>query len=315
LRYWRETLAGSPVLALPTDRPRPAVQTFREASLSLTVPRALLDRLAQLGRRSRATLFMVLTAAYQALLARSSGQTDVSVGAPVANRTRGEIEGLIGFFLNMLTLRGDLAGDPGFDALLARVRRMTLGAFAHQDLPFEKVVEALAPDRDLSRSPLFQVILVLQNAPMEVLQLPELKLIPLDVEERTAKLDLSLVLEEKGAAGLLGKLRYNRDLFDAPTMARLLGHWQSLLAAAAEEPGLRLSALPLLSAAEAQQLREWNATAAVYPLATCLHQLIEAQVERTPEAPAVVFEGEVLSYREIDAAANRVAHRLRDVGV
>src|SRR6185369_5412940 len=130
-----------------------------------------------------------------------------------------------------------------------------------------------------------------------------------------AKLDLSLVLEEKGAAGLLGKLRYNRDLFDAPTMARLLGHWQSLLAAAAEEPGLRLSALPLLSAAEAQQRREWNATAAVYPLATCLHQLIEAQVERTPEAPAVVFEGEVLSYREIDAAANRVAHRLRDVGV
>ncbi|MBV9124651.1 MAG: amino acid adenylation domain-containing protein, partial [Planctomycetes bacterium] len=316
LAYWKDRLAQAPAaLDLPTDRPRPTVQTFRGSTQSLTLPRSLAEHLHALSRREGCTLYMTLLAAFQTLLHRYTGQEDICVGSPIAGRTRAETEGLIGCCINALVLRTDLSGDPSFRDLLARVRETALGAYAHQDLPFEKLVEELQPARDLSRSPLFQVMFILQNTPLPELDLPGLTVRPLDLPGTTAKFDLTLSLAET-QQGLQAAVEYNTDLFDAGTITRLLGHFQKLLEGLAGDPGQRLSELPLLTAEEKQQLLvAWNDTATVYPEEHCLHRLVEAQVERTPDATALVFEGESLTYRELNARANRLAHHLLSLGV
>jgi amino acid adenylation domain-containing protein len=314
LAYWQAQLAGVPVLELPLDHPRPAVQTFRGARQPLRLPQPLTEALKALSQREGVTLFMTLLAAFQTLLQRYTGQDDIAVGSPIAGRTRAELEGLIGFFVNTLVLRTDLSGNPTFPELLGRVREVTLGAYAHQDLPFERLVEELQPERRLSHSPLFQVMLALQNAPRQTLDLPGLTVSRLEVDRGTAQFDLTLVLWEE-AEGLVGTLEYNRDLFEAPTIQRLLGHFRHVLAGIVANPARRLAELPLLGTAERQQLLvAWNATAAEYPRDRCLHQLFEAQVERTPDAIAVVDDVE-WTYRELNTRANRLAHHLRRHGV
>jgi amino acid adenylation domain-containing protein len=316
LAYWKERLAGAPAaLELPTDRPRPPVQTVRGATEPLLISKDLLSRVKALCQGTGSTPFMVLLAAFQAVLFRYSGQEDLCVGTPIAGRTRPELEGLIGFFVNTLVLRADLSGNPTFLELLARVRETALGAYAHQDLPFEMLVEALQPQRDLSRTPLFQVMFSLQNTPLPSVDLPGLRFSPIEADSGTAKFDLSLFLTET-EQGLVGTLEYNTDLFEVATVRRLLGHFQHLIHAAVTDPAQRLSELPLLSRAERLQiLGEWNATEIKSPEAQTVHRLFELQTEQTPEAAALVFEGEVLTYRELNAKANRLAHFLRDLGV
>ncbi len=316
LAYWKQALAELPVLELPTDRPRPMVASYRGARLSFELGEELTRGLKALSRREGATLFMTLLAAFQVLLYRYSGQEDLAVGVPIAGRSRPELEGLIGFFVNTLVLRVDASGNPSFLELLARVRENALDAYAHQDLPFEKLVEALAPKRDLSRNPLFQASLVLQNTPPG-----ELKLEGLDVQRvegigsESAKFDLDFELTES-AGRLSGSIQYATDLFDAATIERLVGHWRVLLEGIVADPEQRISHLPLLTEAERHQLLiEWNDTAVEYPRDRCIHQLFEAQVERTPEATALVYEAQQLTYRELNARANRLAHHLRSLGV
>ncbi|HYH47787.1 MAG TPA: condensation domain-containing protein, partial [Thermoanaerobaculia bacterium] len=293
--YWRDRLAGAPAaLDLPADRPRPPVQSRSGAHVSIVLPADLRNRLAALARRRAATPFMVLLAAWNALLLRTTGQDDLVVGTPVAGRTRRETEDLIGFFVNTLPLRADLSGDPNFAAALARVRQGVLAAFAHQDLPFEKLVEALAPERDRSRSPIFQVMLAFQDSPFDALALPGLTAEPFASPLPVAKFDLTLTLEESGGL-LAGGLEYCRDLFDRATVERLAGRLRVLLEAVATHPDRRLSELPDLTRAERQQLLEWNAAATAYPDSDLLlHDLIGHQASRTPEAPALVFAGETL---------------------
>ncbi len=250
IAFWRRQLAGlPPLLELPTDRPRPAVQSFRGAARPVRLPAELTRQAQALGRREGATLFMVLLAGFQALLARYSGQDDLAVGTPVAGRNRVEIEGLIGFFVNTLVLRGDLTGEPTFRELLGRVRETALAAYAHQDVPFEKLVEELAPERSLAHTPLFQVMLVLQNAPVESLEIRDLRLRPVGGAGTTAKFDLTLSLEERDG-GLAGTVEYATDLFDAATIDRLIRHFERLLAAAVAAPER-----PALGAAAARRGR------------------------------------------------------------
>ncbi|ASC71031.1 peptide synthetase [Halomicronema hongdechloris C2206] len=314
-QYWQQQLAGAPeVLELPTDHPRPAVQTFRGATQAFGITPELTQGLKQLSRQQNCTLFMTLLAAFQVVLSRYSGQADIVVGSPIANRTRREVEGLIGFFVNTLVLRTSLAGQPSFVEVLQRVREVTLGAYAHQDMPFEQVVELLQPERALSHSPLFQVMFILQNAPQESLALPGVAVEVLESAPESAKFDLTLSLQE-GEAGLQGQLEYNTDLFAAATMARLITHLQQVLTAVVRQPEQRVSDLPLLTSAERQRLLvEWNQTEAEYPEA-CLHELFEAQVERTPEAVALVFEQQHLTYDELNRRANQLAHYLQGQGV
>src|SRR3954451_19207653 len=314
LAFWRQRLAGAPVLQLPTDRPRPPVQRFHGRHQHRRLVGRRVAPLPALCRREGPTLFMGMLTAFQTLLARHAGVDDLVVGTPVAGRERRGSEGLIGFFLTSLALRGDLAADPPFRNLLDRPRRATLEAFAHQEVPFEKLVDELLPERDLGHAPLFQVMLVQQNAPAEPLLLAGATLVPGDVEGSTSKLDLTLNFQET-PGGLTLRWLSSRDLFDAATVDRLSEHLVRLLEGAAAEPGLRLSELPLLTAAEERQLVEWNATAVAYPAAPCLHELIAAQVARTPEAVAVSCEGEALSYRELWSAAGRLAAWLGALGV
>ncbi|HEX5760993.1 MAG TPA: amino acid adenylation domain-containing protein, partial [Thermoanaerobaculia bacterium] len=316
LAFWREALAGAPaVLELPTDRPRPAVQTFRGGRRLLVLPPPLLSRLRALSRDRGATLFMILLATLQALLARWSGAEDLTVGTPIAGRDRPETEGLIGLFVNTLVLRGELSGDPPFAELLARVRERALAAYAHQDLPFEKLVEALNPERALSHTPLFQVLFVLQNAPRQAAPLPGLRFGRLDVEDGVAKFDLTLAASET-SAGLALSLEFNRDLFDSTTAGRFVRHLGALFAGLVDDPRRRLSDLPWLAPEERHQLLfAWNDTARDYGPPATLHALIARQVERTPDAVAVVFESERLTYAELSRRANRLARRLVAVGV
>jgi amino acid adenylation domain-containing protein len=313
--YWRDRLAGAPAaLDLPADRPRPPVQSHDGAQVAIVLPADLRGRLAALARRREATPFMVLLAAWNALLLRTTGQDDLVVGTPVAGRTRRETEDLIGFFVNTLPLRADLSGDPGFTAALAHVRQGVLAAFAHQDLPFEKLVEALAPERDRSRSPIFQVMLAFQASPFAALALPGLAAEPFASPLPVAKFDLTLTLEESNGL-LAGGLEYCRDLFDRATVERLAGRLRVLLDSVAADPDRRLSELPDLTPAEGQQLLEWNAAATAYPEADLLlHELIGRQAARTPEAPALVFAGQTLCYRDLWALAGRLAARLRTRG-
>ncbi|AUB35491.1 Non-ribosomal peptide synthetase component F [Nostoc flagelliforme CCNUN1] len=316
LDYWQTQLAGAPaLLELPTDRPRSAVQSFRGAQQSFTLSQDLTSALNYLSRKQGVTFFMTLLAGFDTLLYRYTGQADILVGSPIANRNHSEIEGLIGFFVNTLVLRTDMSGNPSFGELLTRVREMTLAAYAHQDLPFELLVEALQPERNLSHTPVFQVMFVLDNTPMSEMALPGLTLSPLAIENFTAAFDLTLSVEQT-ADGLLGSWHYNSDLFDAATINRMTGHLQTLLAGIVAHPEQPISQIPLLTASEQQQLLlEWNDTHTEYPQHQCIHQLFEEQVERTPDAVAVVFEDQQLTYRELNARANQLAHYLRTLGV
>jgi amino acid adenylation domain-containing protein len=314
--YWKRRLNGAPtLLELPTDFPRPAAQSYRGARQSVEFSADLSAALGELSRRENVTLFMTLVAAFQVLLSRYSGQTDVSLGAAVAGRNRTELEGLIGFFVNTLVLRTDLSGNPAFRELLGRVRDVTLGAYAHQDLPFEKLVEELHPRRSLSHSPLFQVMLVLQNAPRSHIDLPDLEIEAFDVHNGTSKFDLTLSLTET-TQGLRGDLEYNTDLFRDATITRLLEHLSVLLRGIVADPACRIGELPLLTEAERRQvLVDWNATQTDYPRESCVHQLFEEQAARTPEAVAVVCDDRQLTYRELNTRANQLAHHLVGLGV
>ena len=316
LGYWTRQLAGAPrVLELPTDRPRGAVQTFRGAAPYFTLPAALSQAVAALGRQAGVTPFMALLAAWSVLLGRHAGQDDVLVGSPVAGRNRREVEDLIGFFVNTLVLRSDLSGTPAFRELLGRVRETALGAFAHQDVPFERLVEAVVEERDLAVSPLFQVLFVLQNPPAGEIRLPGVALTPLEGESGVAKFDLSLYLTD-APGGLLGALEHNTDLFDAGTAERLVSRFIALVEGAVAEPGRPVGELPLLLPAELEQLRTgWNGTAEPFPADLCVHELVAAQAAQTPEAVAVSFEGERLFYRELEERASRLADQLVALGV
>lgn len=315
LAYWKQQLAHLPQLALPTDRPRPATQTFAGTYEPFHLSSAITAQLKALSRREEVTLFMTLLAGFQVLLARYSNQTDIVVGTGTANRTRKELENLIGFFINTLVLRTDLSGDPSVHELLGRVREVALGAYAHQNLPFEQLVEELHPQRRSDANPLFQVIIALQNAPQEPLQLARLKLQLAPIHSSTTKFDLHLSLWEE-ADGLGGMLEYSTDLFEAGTIQRMLGHYQHILSAMALQPAQRISALPLLTETELVQLRTWNATQKDYPRDTGLHRLFERQVRQTPQATAVSFEDEgIVTYEQLNRQANQLARYLCQAGV
>ncbi|HEX8318376.1 condensation domain-containing protein, partial [Longimicrobium sp.] len=316
LSYWRGRLAGAPeLLELPADHPRPAVQTFRGATVMVGLPPELLERLQALGQSEGATLFMVLLSAFQVLLSKYSGSEDVVVGSPIAGRTREEVEELIGFFVNTLVLRTDLSGDPGFREVLRRAREATLGAYEHQEVPFERLVEELQPERSLSYSPLFQAMFALQNAEGGGAALPGLSVSGIGAELASAKFDLSLLLTAT-AQGVRGGLEYSTDLFERGTVVRMLGHLERVLEQVAADPDVRLSQLELLGEAErALVLEAWNRTESAYPAELCIHHLFEARAEKTPDAPAVEFEDGSLTCRELNERANRLAHHLARLGV
>ncbi|HEU4559898.1 MAG TPA: amino acid adenylation domain-containing protein, partial [Longimicrobium sp.] len=317
LAYWKERLAGAPeLLELPTDRPRPAVQTYRGALEGIMLSGELLARLEAMGRGEGATLFMTLLSAFQVLLGRYGGSEDVVVGSPISGRTRPEVEELIGLFLNTLVLRTDLSGNPSFRGVLRRVREMTLGAFEHQEIPFERLVNELQPGRSLSYSPLFQAMFVLQDAQDTGSAAESLELRSLGAgSSETSKFDLTLFTVRQ-AGGLAAELEYNTDLFDRGTIQRMLGHLKRVLEEVAADADARLSELSLLGEAERRRVLEaWNATEVEYPRERCIHQLFEAQADRTPAAVAVVFEGGELTYRELDERANRLAWHLAAMGV
>ncbi|MBV8882381.1 MAG: AMP-binding protein, partial [Chroococcidiopsidaceae cyanobacterium CP_BM_RX_35] len=315
LAYWQQQLDNLPVLELPTDRPRPAVQSYRGATQYLELSLDLTQALESLSEAEGVTLFMTLLAAFQTLLYRYTGQTDIAVGSPIANRNRSEIEGLIGFFVNSLVMRTDLAGNPSFRELLSRAREVVLGAYAHQDLPFEKLVEELQPERHLSHMPLFQVMFALQSAPTPALDFVGLNLEFSEIENKTAKFDLTLSVENT-EQGLKGSWEYNTDLFDSATITRMLSHFQTLLEGIVANPEQQITALPLLTKAEKQQLLiTWNNTQVDYPQDQCIHQRFETQVEQTPHTIAIASATERLTYQELNHRANQLAHCLQKLGV
>lgn len=316
LSYWKERLGGDlPVLNISADRPRPTRQTHRGVREPISLPESLTQGLNGLSEQAGVTLYMTLLAAFNVLLHRYAGQDDIVVGSPIANRQGTEIEGLIGFFVNTLPFRTDLSGNPSFRELLVRVRDVCLGAYAHQDLPFEKLVEELQLERDLSRNPLFQAMFILQNAPVYIPKLSKLSWSRVQVEPGTAKFDLTLALVEREGR-LAGFFEYNTDLFDASPIKAMIGHFQMLLRGVVANPDQPISTLPLLTNIERHQLLvDWNSTVADYPKESCIHELFEAQVERTPNAIAIDFEGKQLSYRELNARANQLAHYLHGLNV
>ena len=316
LDYWQKQLAGAPaLLSLPTDRPRPNQQSFAGGHLPFSLSWELTEKLTQLTQEQGVTLFMTLLTAYAVLLYRYTEQEDILIGTPIANRNRSELEGLIGFFVNTLVLRIDLSGKPNFNQLLGRVREMAMDAYAHQDLPFEMLVEVLQPERDLSHAPLFQVDFLLQNSPPSPLELTGLTATPLTTENDTAKFDLTLGMENTGAE-LKGVWEYNTDLFDRSTIERLTGNFITLLEALVVNPQQPIFQLPLLTEVEAKELlKDWNATEKAYPFHQCIHKLFEEQAARTPAAVAVVFEGQELTYQELNIQANQLAHYLQSLGV
>ncbi|MEC4812262.1 MAG: amino acid adenylation domain-containing protein [Scytonema sp. PMC 1069.18] len=315
LDYWKQELSGElQSLELLTDFLRPAIANYQGRTVSFTVDSKNYENLKHLCSSQGVTLFMGLLGVFKTLLMRYSQQHDILVGTPIANRNRKQTEDLIGFFVNTLVIRTDLSGNPSFTTLLERLKEKTLQAYAHQDLPFERLVEELQPERNLSHNPLFQVMFVLQNAPMGKLELPGLTLTPLELESVTAKFDLTLSMTET-ETGLEGKWEYKTDLFEAATVTRMAEHFQTLLEAIVANPNQNLAFLPLLSTVEQNQILEWNNTKIPYPQDWCIHQMIEAQVERTPNAVAVVFEEQQLTYRELNTQANQLAHYLQALGV
>ena len=315
LDYWKEMLADVAMLDLPGDRPRPAAPSFRGAKVAIELSTSLTSALNELSQTSGATLFMTLLAAIQVLLYRWSGQDDIAVGTPVANRHRPELENIVGLFVSTLVMRGDLSGAPSFRELLARIREVCLGAHAHESAPFELLVQELSPKRGLGRHPLFQAMLVLQNTPSHSASPAGLTLEPIEADSGASPLDLSLYLRERRGR-LIGYFEYATDLFDRETIERMAGHFQNLLQSIVAEPDRSIATLPLLSAAEKKQLLvEWNDTAAPYPRNSCIHQLFEAQVERTPGALALECGEQKITYRELNERANTLGHELRQLGV
>ncbi|GHO70186.1 hypothetical protein KSC_090780 [Ktedonobacter sp. SOSP1-52] len=317
LQYWKQQLANLVLLELPTDHPRPEAQTFRGADRVFTLPQSLTTALQDISQREGVTLFMTMLASFQVLLYAYTGQDDITVGTPVTNRSHAELEGLIGFFVNTLVLRTSLSNNPSFTELLARVREVCLESYTHQDLPFEQIVDAVQPQRDLSRSPLFQVMFMLQYLPDVVssFQLPGLQLSPFPIGSQAAKFDLTLDLTVT-EQHIQARLEYATDLFEAQTIERMIGHWQTLLEGIVADPTTRIASLPLLTAEEYQLcINDWNKTRSSYPEELCLPQLFEAQVESTPDHPAAIFGDEQLSYRELNRRANQLAHYLQKLGV
>ncbi|HEX4945593.1 MAG TPA: amino acid adenylation domain-containing protein, partial [Blastocatellia bacterium] len=315
LAYWKTQLAGVPsLLELPTDHPRPAVQSFRGAQLMQYLPTRLCHELKALSQREGCTLFMTLLAGFNALLARYTGQEDLVVGTPLAGRNSTETEGLIGFFVNVLALRTDVSDNPTFRELLQKVRATTLDAFSHQDVPFEKVVAELRPERSLSYNPIFQTAFALQTETHTTMSAAGLQISSVKLGSITAKFDLFLSACEV-PDGLRLVVEYNTDLFEAATIERWVGHYQHLLTSIVVDPQLRLSDLTLLSAEEQQQIKRWNETATPYPRELSIAQLFEAQVNRTPDAIAMVAGEVQMSYHELNRRANQLAHALRSLGV
>jgi len=314
--YWRGAMEGFQTVQFPTDRPRPVLDSFEGALAQHMTDRELLDGLRELSRREGTTLFVTLMAGLQALLCRYSGQADLVVGTVSANRGRSELAPLIGYLVNTLPIRCDLSGDPAFTELLARVREATVGAYAHQDLPFAKLVETLQVERDPSRAPVFQIALIYAERDTTPVPAGDVEFVMTDlvVGINAAKFDLTFLAEAR-ADGLWFECSYKTALFDAATIRRLLGHFEVLLRGAAADPSARLSQLPVLTEAELRrELVEWNDTAAPFPL-VCVHQGFQAQVSRTPGAVAAEFEGDQLSYAQLNRQANQIARRLRGLGV
>ena len=316
LAYWKPQLEGLGALDLPSDRPRPPVQTSNGATYSFVLPESLCASLNSLSRSQGVTLFMTLLAALQVLLSRYTGADDIAIGTMVAGRNRAETEHMIGLFTNTLVMRTDLSGEPSFTKALERVRKVCLDAYAHQDIPFEKLIMELQPARDLSRSPLFQVMLILQNVPQEQAapQWSELSLSAVETTGVVSRFDLSLSVTE-GGGRLNGLVEYNTDLFDERTVARMMDHYQIVLEEMVRNPEQNINEISLLSDADRQLiLLDWNDTARDYPRDKCIHELFEAQVELAPESIALVFEGQQLTYSELNRRANQLAHHLRGLG-
>lgn len=316
LAYWQQKLHQSPdLLRLPSDRPRPAMQSFAGKTLSFLLPKPLTEALKALSQQAEVTLFMTLLAALQTLLYRYTNQDDILVGTPIANRQQPEIEPLIGCFINTLVLRTNLSGNPSFQSLLQQVRTTVLEALAHQTLPFEKLVDELQVARNLTYAPLFQVMLVLQNAfSVQNIELPGLQVEHERIDNYTAQFDLTFHLVESNH-GLIGKLEYNTDLFDQSTIERLIGHFQTLLTSIVAHPDQRLAELPLLTPAEQRQLCNWQQITIHDSAPSCIHHLFESQVKKTPAAIAVVQGEQQITYQELDRRANQLAHYLQKIGV
>ncbi|QSJ15010.1 amino acid adenylation domain-containing protein [Nostoc sp. UHCC 0702] len=329
LTYWREQLNGISILHLPTDKPRPAIQSYQGGTQFLELPKKLIDALEKLSQQAGVTLFMTLLAAFQTLLYRYTNQEDIAIGSPIANRNHSEIEGIIGFFANSLVLRSNLSGNPTFRELLGRVREVTLGAYSHQDLPFEKLVEQLQPERNLSHHTLFQVVFGFQNAPMSALELPGLVPSLMNIDLKKTRFDLELHLWKcsedfrslwgrnwQYSEGLRGIIVYNTDLFEQATISRMVEHFKTLLSGIVANPEQKIANLPLLSEVERHQvLVEWNNTQADYPQNKCIHQLFEEKVQQYPDAIAVDFNNHQLTYQELNTCSNKLAQYLQKNGV
>ncbi len=315
LDYWKEQLGSNlPVLELPTDRPRPTRQQNNGSWEWVDLPESLISALKQYSREAGVSLFMTMLAGFNVLLSRYSGQEDICVGSPTANRNQAELERMIAFFVNPVTIRTDLSGDPTFTELVQRVRKTALGAFAHQEVPFERLVEALSPARDLSHHPLFQVSFTLQMPPL-LIELPGVTATPIEFDNGTSKFDLLAELWEENGK-VRGHFEYDTDLFDRSTIQRMIGHYQVILESVVANPQARISELALLPTAErAQLLDAWNDTAVSYPDTLCLHHLFEQQVAKTPDKIAVVFEDIELTYQQLNEEANQLAHHLQGLGI
>ncbi|MGZ4164197.1 MAG: non-ribosomal peptide synthetase, partial [Tumebacillaceae bacterium] len=316
LEYWKQQLSGTlPILHVPTDAPRPMMQTYHGAKYNALIPDRLVKAVNDLSQQEGATAFMTLMALFKVLLYRYTGQEDLIVGTPIAGRSRREIEPLIGMFVNTLAFRTDLSGNLTFRDLLARVKKVSVDAFANQDVPFEKLVDELQPERNPSHPLLVQVLFILQNAPLGTLELPGMTLESENIDNKTSKFDLTLGLIEK-PNGLMGEWEYNTDLFSEATIARMMEHYVVLLEEVVQNPDRPIAQLPMLTSEERTQLAAWNDTARAYPGdEVTIQQLFEAQVERTPERVAVHFEGQELTYAELNRRANQLANRLQQWGV
>ena len=315
LAYWKDALKNAPALELPTDRPRPAVQKFRGGSRPLEISAELVQSLGRLGAQEETSTFMTLLAAFLAVLHRWSGSSDIVIGTPAAGRDRTELENLLGCFINLLPLRTDLSGDPSFLHLLARVKETCLGAYVHQDLPFEKIVEELRPGRNLGREPVFQAMFAFQNAPLSAFRLPGgTDISPFDLESETTRYDLTLFFVDRDGA-LQGRFEFDRDLFFTETIERMAGHFLALLTDAVENPGKKISALQMMGEEERVCVtRLWNATRVERSAPLCIHELFAANANKFPDREAIVSEGRVVTYRELNSEAETIALILRGMG-
>jgi amino acid adenylation domain-containing protein len=316
IKYWQENLKNAPsLLQLPTDKPRPSIMTFNGKNQQLIINQEIAEKLQLLSRETGTTLFMTLLAVFSTLLYRYSNQEDILIGSPIANRNKAEIEPLIGFFVNTLVLRTLFSENLTFTELLQQIKQTTLSAYNHQDVPFEQIVDAVKVERSLSHSPLFQVMFVLQNTPSETIKLPDATLTPLTLEKETTNFDLTLDIEPS-EQGLVANWEYNSDLFEDATITRMLGHFENILTSVLANPQQQVNQINLLTAAERNQLLlKWNDTKVDYHQNKCIHQLFEEQVNKTPDAIAVIFENQKLTYQELNQKANQLAHYLQQLGV